>query len=155
MHVQDCRSHTLFPTLFHKTCSKTVSAALFVASVAAQWDSEQTIPWATGSGCTSTSVPVGEPLTFVCSSSHDAWQFDDFAAYGACDFGRATQIADRGDSPFILNAPAGSLYYGRGVGSHCLCGYQKIELAAPNGELVFQLADPEEVLNANDELVSL
>ena len=110
-------------------CSKRVTAALFVASVAAH--NEQTISWATGSGYASTSVSVGEPVTFVYSSSHDVWQFDDFAAYEACDFGRATNLAGRSDSPFTINAPAGNSYYGCDVGSHCSSGNQKIELVAP------------------------
>jgi len=89
------------------------------------------IEWSTGSGYASTSVDVGEPVTFVYSTSHDVWQFNDFSAYEACDFGRATQLADRGDSPFTVNAPAGNSYYGCDVGSHCINGNQKIELVAP------------------------
>ena len=42
-----------------------------------------------GSEYASTSVAVGGPVTFVYGSSHDMWQFADFAAYQACDFGRA------------------------------------------------------------------
>jgi hypothetical protein len=62
--------------------------------------------------------------------AHDVWQFDNFAAYEACDLSRATEIAGRGGSPFTLNAPVGNSYYGCGVGSHCRFGNQKIELVA-------------------------
>ena len=48
-----------------------------------------------GSEYASTSVAVGEPVTFVYSSSHDVWQFADFAAYQACDFGRAITLGGR------------------------------------------------------------
>ena len=40
----------------------------------------------------STAVAIGEAVTFVYSSSHDVWQFDDFAAYEACDFSRAADV---------------------------------------------------------------
>jgi len=113
---------------------KVVAAAFLVASVAARDNSTtaaQEISWSTGSGYASTSVSAGEPVTFTYTSSHDVWKFDDSAAYEACDFRRATQIADRGDSPFTLNAPAGNSYYGCDVGSHCSSGNQKIELVAP------------------------
>lgn len=90
----------------------------------------QTVSWSTGSGYASTAVSVGEDVTFVYSSSHDVWQFDDFTAYEACDFGRATQLAGRSDSPFTISAPAGNSYYGCSVGSHCTRGNQKIELVA-------------------------
>jgi len=100
----------------------------------------KTIEWSTGSGYVSTDVAVGEDVTFVYSTSHDVWQFDDFAAYEACDFGRATQIADRGDSPFTVSAPAGNSYYGCDVGSHCSSGNQKIELVAPTSTLKSAMA---------------
>ena len=90
----------------------------------------QIISWATGSGYASTSVDEGEEVTFVFSTGHDLWQFADFAAYEACDFSRATQLADREDSPYTVVAPAGNSYYGCSVGSHCSGGNQKIELVS-------------------------
>jgi hypothetical protein len=86
------------------------------------------ISWSTGSGYASTSASVGEDITFTYTSSHDVWQFDDFAAYEACDFRRATQVAGRGDSPYTVQAAAGNSYYGCDVGSHCSSGNQKIEI---------------------------
>jgi hypothetical protein len=109
------------------------TVALLVASVAAESNftsAAQTIQWSTGSGYASTSVAVGEPVTFVYSTSHDVWKFDDFDAYSKCDYSRATMLADRNGSPFTVNAPAGNSWYGCSVGSHCTSGKQKIELTA-------------------------
>ena len=88
----------------------------------------QSISWSTGSGYASTSVAAGDDITFVYTTSHDVWRFDDFAAYAACDFSRATQLAGRSDSPFTIQAPRGTSYYGCSVGSHCTRGNQNIEI---------------------------
>ncbi len=88
------------------------------------------ISWATGSGYASTSVSVGEEVTFVYSTGHNLWQFDSFEAYEACDFSRATQLGSSEDSPYVVVAPPGKSYYGCQVGSHCKNGNQKIELVA-------------------------
>jgi hypothetical protein len=99
------------------------------------FEAGQIISWSTGIDYASTSVDEGEAVTFEFTDSHDLWQFADFTAYEACGFSRATQLADREDSPYTVVAPAGNSYYGCSVGSHCLDG-QNIELVASAADAV-------------------
>ena len=75
------------------------------------------------------SAEVGDVVTFTYSASHDVWQFNDEAAFEACDFSSATMLADKRDSPFDVTVTSPSMFIGCSVGSHCRSG-QKVVLGA-------------------------
>merc|ERR1711990_106044 len=72
------------------------------------------------------SATSGDTVSFSYSSSHDVYEFNDKAAYDACDFSSATLIGGTRDSPVDF-AVTGTAYLGCSKGSHCRNG-QKIAI---------------------------
>merc|ERR1719408_375930 len=67
-------------------------------------------------------VTVNSNVIFKWSAWHNVWKFPDQAAFDACDFSKATELASVNQNPFTYKAPsAGIVYFGCQVGGgvHC------------------------------------
>merc|ERR1712187_754485 len=67
-------------------------------------------------------VTVNNNVIFKWSAWHNVWKFPDQAAFDACDFSKATELASVNQNPFTYKAPsAGIVYFGCQVGGgvHC------------------------------------
>ena len=71
----------------------------------------------------SISVKSDEPFTFKWTGSHNVYKFPSEAAYKACDFSRATFVADRSFTMTLKGS--GTVYFGCKVTGHCRAG-QKV-----------------------------
>ena len=78
----------------------------------------------------SISVKADEPFTFKWEGTHNVYRFPSEAAYKACDFSRATFVADK---PFTMSLRgSGTVYFACKVGSHCKLG-QKVAVTIGSG----------------------
>ena len=58
-------------------------------------------------------VPVNTDVIFKWSGWHNVWKFPDKAAFDACDFSRATELAASSKGPYTYQASsAGIVYFG-------------------------------------------
>jgi hypothetical protein len=78
---------------------------------------------------------IGDAVTLTFSSSHNVYEFPSAAAYEACDFSSAVEVAGRSDGSFTHIVTAGTAYFGCEVGSHCRSG-QKIAISGPSSKTV-------------------
>ena len=85
------------------------------------------IDWKVGMSAAEQSISVksGEPFTFKWTGSHNVYRFPSEAAYKACDFSKATFVADRSFTMTLKGS--GTVYFGCKVGSHCRAG-QKVAI---------------------------
>ena len=76
---------------------------------------------------TKQTVALNSDVVFQWSGKHDLWLFPDKAAFDACDFSKATQLADNTQTdPYTYKASkVGTFYFGCNVGggdmgmNHC------------------------------------
>ena len=68
-------------------------------------------------------VKADAPFTFKWTGSHNVYRFPSEAAYKACDFSRATFVADRSFTMTLKGS--GTFYFGCKVTGHCRAG-QKV-----------------------------
>lgn len=99
-----------------------------VATVALESVSAEAIDWESlhpSSGANALALDLGTPVTFSWTELHNVEEMASEAAYAACDFAGATEVASTVD----VAAPslATTKYYACSVGAHCAAG-QKIAI---------------------------
>ena len=80
-------------------------------------------------------VAVGTNVLFKWSGTHNIWLMPNKAAYDACDFSQATELASISVNEYTYKASAaGTIYFGCQVTGHCSFANHKMTLtvtAAP------------------------
>ena len=87
-------------------------------------------------------VPVNTDVIFKWSGWHNVWKFPDKAAFDACDFSKATELASGSQNPYTYKAPStGIVYFGCqvGRGGHCKAN-QKLALTVTGNVLRFGIS---------------
>ena len=74
-------------------------------------------------------VAVGTNVIFKWSDQHNVYVMPNKAAYDACDFSQATELASTSVNEFTYKASgAGTFYFGCQVAGHCAYANQKLAL---------------------------
>ena len=76
------------------------------------------------------SAKVGDTVVFTWSGTHDVNEFPDEAAYTACEFGGATELAASSpDGTYTYTAVEwGTFYFGSSIGGDCSADPPKLTL---------------------------
>ena len=91
---------------------------------------QKDVAWSTGMTADQQeeSASVGDSIVFTWTSFHNVYMFADEAAFNACDFAGATELAPADVNTYTFEVTdTGTFYFGCSVGSHCNAG-QKLAL---------------------------
>ena len=79
-------------------------------------------------------VAVGTNVIFQWTGSHNVYVMPNKAAYEACDFSQATELAPSSVNEYTYKAStAGTVYFGCNVIAHCQFANQKLALTVTPG----------------------
>ena len=74
-------------------------------------------------------VATGTNVVFEWSGSHNVWLMSDKAAYDACDFSQANELASASVQDYTYKASeAGTVYFACEFIGHCAFASQKLAL---------------------------
>ena len=74
-------------------------------------------------------VTANTDVTFKWTGNHDVWLLPDKAAYDACDFSQATELAPTSVNEYTYKASAtGTFYFASQVTGQCKFANQKLAL---------------------------
>ena len=112
-----------------------------VATVVLESTSAEAIDWESlhpSSGANTLALEVGTPVTFSWTELHNVEEMASEAAYAACDFTGATEVASTAVQTVDVAAPSSATtkYYACSVGAHCAAG-QKIAITWRDESNVF------------------
>ena len=86
-------------------------------------------------------VTVGTDVVFKRTDQHNVWLMPNKAAYDACDFSQATELASDSENDYTYKASTpGTFYFGCQITSHCRYAHKMALTVTSAGQCVDTIA---------------
>ena len=86
-------------------------------------------------------VTAGTDVVFKWTDEHNVWLMPNKAAYDACDFSKARELASKSVNEYTYNASApGTFYFGCQITLHCISNHRMALTVTTAGQCVDTIA---------------